>query len=112
LEAFCFAEMKATVLLVDDYAGSRDSLGHTLRSWSYNVTLATNGQEALNSLRDTGFDLVVLDLENPLDSKLLPEAMERALAETAVARRQRIETGRTFSAPSACRSGTVAKPSS
>jgi DNA-binding NtrC family response regulator len=66
LEAFYFSAMKATVLLIDDDPAIRDSLGHTLRSKGYEVTLACNGQQALNALRATGFDLVLLDLEMPV----------------------------------------------
>jgi DNA-binding NtrC family response regulator len=58
--------MKATILLVDDNPNIRDSLGHTLRLEGYDVTLASNGQEALNALRSTGFDLVLLDLDRPV----------------------------------------------
>ena len=58
--------MKARVLLVDDYPGIRDALGHTLRLEGYEVTLACNGREALNALRETGFDLVLLDLDMPV----------------------------------------------
>jgi two-component system response regulator MprA len=58
--------MNATILLIDDCSGIRDSLGRTLRVEGYDVTLASNGQEALNSLRTTGFDLVLLDLDRPV----------------------------------------------
>jgi DNA-binding NtrC family response regulator len=58
--------MKATILLVDEYPGVRHSLGDTLRLEGYDVTLASNGQEALYALRATGFDLVLLDLDRPV----------------------------------------------
>jgi len=32
----------------------------------YDVTVAANGREALDSLRQTGFDLVLLDLDMPV----------------------------------------------
>jgi CheY-like chemotaxis protein len=57
--------MKATILLISCYPGIRDSLGQTLRLEGCNVTLADNGQEALQALRGTGFDLVLLDLDLP-----------------------------------------------
>ena len=60
--------MKATILLIDDYPGIRDSVGDSLRLQGYEVILASNGREALNALRDTGFDLVLLDLELPVVS--------------------------------------------
>jgi DNA-binding NtrC family response regulator len=56
---------KATILLVDDHPGIRDLLCHTMRMEGYDVTLVSNGQEAINSLRATGFDLVLLDLDGP-----------------------------------------------
>jgi len=55
--------MKATILLIDDHRGIRDLLGDALRLQGYAVTVASNGQEALNSLRKTGFDLVLLDFD-------------------------------------------------
>ncbi len=58
--------VKAKILLVDDYLGIRDSLGRTLRLEGYDVALASNGQEALNSLRGNSFDLVLLDLDMPV----------------------------------------------
>jgi len=57
--------MKATILLIDDDPQVRDSLGQTLRVEGCDVTFASNGQEALNALRATGFDLVLLDVDMP-----------------------------------------------
>jgi CheY-like chemotaxis protein len=55
--------MKATILLVYDHAGIRDSLGHTLRLEDCGVTVTSNGPEALDSLRGSSLDLMLL---NPL----------------------------------------------
>jgi DNA-binding NtrC family response regulator len=63
--------MKAAILLVDDHPDIGVSLGHTLRLEGYDVTLASNGQEALNALRSTSFGLVLLDLD-----LLVPNAWE------------------------------------
>lgn len=49
-------------LVVDDEEGIRFFLERTLRSEGHEVLLASNGEEALERLRDTHFDLVVLDL--------------------------------------------------
>jgi DNA-binding NtrC family response regulator len=57
--------VKAKVLLVDDYPDIRESLCHALRLEGYDVTLASNEQEALNALRDKGFELVLLDAVMP-----------------------------------------------
>jgi DNA-binding NtrC family response regulator len=54
--------MKKKVLLVDDFPGVCDSPGRALRWEGYDLTLASNGKQALNALRSTGFDLVLLDL--------------------------------------------------
>jgi DNA-binding NtrC family response regulator len=58
--------IKANILLVDDHPGIREMLCHTMRGDGYDVTLASSGQEALYSLRATGFDLVLLDLDGPV----------------------------------------------
>lgn len=58
--------MKTKVLLVDDYPGIRDSLGHTLRLQGYDVTVASNGRAALDALCNTSFDLALLDLDMPV----------------------------------------------
>ena len=66
LQASCSTAVKATILLVDGDEDLRDSLGRTLRSAGYDVAVASDGPEALNSLRTTGFDLVLLDLDLPI----------------------------------------------
>jgi DNA-binding NtrC family response regulator len=62
-QAFFHAAMKAAILLIDDYPEIRDSLDDILRGEGYDVILASNGTEALNALRDTSFDLVLLNLD-------------------------------------------------
>jgi DNA-binding NtrC family response regulator len=57
--------MKATILLIVDDPGVRDPLGRALRSEGCDVTVASNGPEAIHALRATGFDLVLLDLDRP-----------------------------------------------
>lgn len=56
----------AHVLVVDDDAGVRTALGQLLRSEAYSVTLAANGQEALDRLEGGDIDLVLLDLNMPV----------------------------------------------
>jgi DNA-binding NtrC family response regulator len=58
--------MKAKVLLVDSQENTPDSLGEVLRREEYEVSRASNGADALNALRSTGFDLVLLDLQRPV----------------------------------------------
>jgi two-component system, NtrC family, response regulator GlrR len=57
--------MKPKVLLVDGHPGILELLGQALPVAGYDLTLASNGQEALRALRETGFDLVLLDLDMP-----------------------------------------------
>jgi DNA-binding response OmpR family regulator len=50
-------------LVVDDEEGVRFFLQETLRRAGHLVVTASNGEEALDRLRDTRFDLVVVDLK-------------------------------------------------
>jgi len=50
-------------LVVDDEEGVRFFLDETLRRAGHLVATASNGEEALDRLRDTQFDLVVVDLK-------------------------------------------------
>lgn len=53
------------VLLVDDEAGIRRSVGRFLRRYGYEVTDVPNAQAAMNALRAGEFDAVVSDLRMP-----------------------------------------------
>lgn len=58
------------VLVVDDTATNRDILHDHLRAWNAHPTLASSGQEALDSLASAAdqhqiFDLAILDLHMP-----------------------------------------------
>ena len=53
------------ILLVDDEHSLQKLLAFPLRKEGYEVVSALDGQEALDRLRDTSFDLVVLDLMLP-----------------------------------------------
>jgi DNA-binding response OmpR family regulator len=50
-------------LVVDDEAGIRFFIKETLQRAGHAVTVAANGEEALDLLRNTHFDLVMLDLK-------------------------------------------------
>jgi two-component system response regulator MprA len=54
-----------TVLLVDDDPAVRESLRRVLESEEYEVTLASNGKEALARVFQVAPDLVLLDLNIP-----------------------------------------------
>ena len=57
---------KGRLLLVDDDASIRESLGHALRSEDYEVILAADGQDAINKFLKGYIDLVLLDLSVPV----------------------------------------------
>ncbi len=56
------------ILVIDDEAPVRRILSRALTDWGYTVTMANNGQAGLKLLRESPFDLVVLDLSMPLTS--------------------------------------------
>jgi len=53
------------VLVVDDEANILSTLGPLLRSHGYEVSTAANGRAALDAVRGSAPDLVVLDLGLP-----------------------------------------------
>jgi len=57
---------KGRLLLVDDDASIRESLGHALRSEDYEVILAADGQDAIDKFLKGYIDLVLLDLSVPV----------------------------------------------
>ena len=56
-------EESMRALIVDDDEGIRFFLASTLKQIGHNVTAASSGEEALELLRDTPFDLAILDLQ-------------------------------------------------
>jgi len=57
--------MKATVLIVDDDEALRRALGDRIAYWGHSVTLAPDGERALEEAGRRAFDLVLLDLSMP-----------------------------------------------
>jgi two-component system response regulator HydG len=55
--------MQAHILLVDDDNGHRSMLKTMLRSWGYTVTEASDGDEAVNMVREQAFDVVLTDVK-------------------------------------------------
>jgi len=57
--------MSASILIVDDEGGIRESLGALLRDEGYEAETASSGEECLERLGWRGFDLVLLDVWLP-----------------------------------------------
>jgi len=74
-----FASGAASILVIDDEAGIRESLEVLLTLEGYNVRLATDGEQGLGMLELENYDLILLDLALPGKSglELLPEIKER-----------------------------------
>ena len=53
------------VLVVDDEAGMRHSLQRLLQSGCYEVSLARSGEKALALVKETLFDVAVMDIQMP-----------------------------------------------
>ncbi|HTX76783.1 MAG TPA: response regulator, partial [Terracidiphilus sp.] len=69
----------ASVLVIDDEAGIRDSLEVLLTIEGYQVKMAADGEQGLRILELENFDLILLDLALPGRSglELLPMIKER-----------------------------------
>jgi len=59
------AQQAPRILLVDDEQSVQKLLAYPLRKDGYDVTCAFDGEEALARLRDSSYDLIVLDLMLP-----------------------------------------------
>lgn len=57
--------MKSRVLVVDDEESIREFLDIMLRKEGYEVTMAEDGQKALDIIKKKSFDLVISDLQMP-----------------------------------------------
>lgn len=56
----------SSILLVDDDRTILDVVGEMLRLEGHQVTVATNGEEALSELNEGGHDLMITDLIMPV----------------------------------------------
>jgi len=54
------------VLVVDDNAANRKVAMALLKKMGHNSEFAENGQEALDALREKGYDLVLMDIQMPV----------------------------------------------
>jgi DNA-binding response OmpR family regulator len=57
--------MPPKILVVDDNEMNRDMLARRLQRQQYDVDLATNGEEALQKVREQAYSLVLLDIMMP-----------------------------------------------
>jgi DNA-binding NtrC family response regulator len=57
--------MKASVLIVDDDAGLRRALTDRVQHWGHHVTAVSGGEEALQEVDRSAYDLILLDLSMP-----------------------------------------------
>ena len=55
----------AVILVVDDEENAREGLSKILSKEGHNVETASNGREAIESIRKTSFDLVITDMRMP-----------------------------------------------
>lgn len=53
------------ILLAEDNAVNQVVALRTLEKWNIEVTIATNGREALEKLRQQSFDMVIMDIQMP-----------------------------------------------
>jgi len=75
------------ILVVDDEAAERITLGEVLRLEGYQVTLAASGEEALTVVRqqEPPYDLAILDLRLPgVDGLQVLDGIRRLSADTVV----------------------------
>src|SRR5579872_7090707 len=57
--------MPASILIVDDESGIRQSLSALLRDEGYDVTAVASGEECIEAVERRPFDLVLLDIWLP-----------------------------------------------
>src|SRR5579863_3299165 len=55
----------ASILIVDDESGIRESLGALLRDEAYDVEVVASGEECLERIERHAFDLILLDIWLP-----------------------------------------------
>jgi len=53
------------ILLVDDEADFRETMGAIIKGWGYNLIEAANGKEAIDVIRNKKADIVILDYMMP-----------------------------------------------
>jgi two-component system, OmpR family, response regulator RegX3 len=64
------ASANGRILVVDDETSVRESVGYALEQEGFDVTLASDGEDAQSRLSDDNFDLLILDIMMPGKSGL------------------------------------------
>ena len=77
-------EATLDVLLVEDNAINQKVATHLLGKWGHRVTIASNGQEAIERLDGTRFDVVLMDMQMPVMG---------GVEATQIIRRREVERG-------------------
>ena len=54
------------ILLVEDYEGNIVVALHFLQEQGYDVIIARNGKEALDKLKQSAFDIILMDVQMPI----------------------------------------------
>ena len=57
--------MKSKVLVVEDYADTREFMKFLLQDYGFDVAEATNGYEAIEAVRQQAPDLILMDISMP-----------------------------------------------
>ncbi len=58
-------EGEANILVVDDSVGLRKTFSFILKRKGYAVTMAADGQEAVNEVMQCAFDIIFMDIKMP-----------------------------------------------
>ena len=80
-EATASPESRGCILIVDDNQDNVEVLRVRLDSWGYETRTATNGAEALASVRERAPDLILLDVMMPASARSRPSAAHQRTRE-------------------------------
>jgi PAS domain S-box-containing protein len=70
------------VLLAEDNPVNQKVAAHLLGKWGHRVTIASNGQEAVDTWREKAFDVVLMDVQMPRKSGMEATAEIRRIEES------------------------------